>query len=67
MKTVDIAVSYLGGNMYYEETANANPVVAIILGVVLLGENFNGTFLFGLGTLVIGVVFVNWPKKVHPE
>jgi drug/metabolite transporter (DMT)-like permease len=53
--------------MYYEETANANPMVAIILGVVLLGENLNGTFLVGLGTLVVGVVFVNWYKKVHPE
>lgn len=53
--------------MYYEETVNANPAVAIILGVVLLGENLNGTFLVGLGTLVVGVVFVNWPKKVHPE
>ena len=45
--------------------ANANPLVAIILGVVLLGESLSGAFLAGLGTLVIGVLFVNWPKKVH--
>ena len=47
--------------------ANANPAVAIILGVVLLGENLSGVFLVGLGTLVVGVLFVNWPKKVRPE
>ncbi len=47
--------------------ANANPVVAIILGVVLLGENLSRVFLVGLGILVVGVLLVNWPKKVHPE
>jgi drug/metabolite transporter (DMT)-like permease len=43
--------------------ANVNPAVAIILGVFLLGENLSGAFLVGLGILVVGVLFVNWPKK----
>ena len=43
--------------------ANANPAVAIILGVFLLGENLSGAFIVFLGVLVVGVLFVNWPKK----
>lgn len=43
--------------------ANANPAVAIILGVFLLGENLGGAFFFGLGILMVGVVCVNWPKR----
>lgn len=43
--------------------ANANPMVAIFLGVILLGENLSTAFIAGFGTLVVGILFVNWPKK----
>ncbi|KIX15420.1 hypothetical protein X474_03680 [Dethiosulfatarculus sandiegensis] len=45
--------------------ANVNPAVAIILGVLLLGESLSWAFFLGLGTLVVGVLFVNWPQKAH--
>jgi drug/metabolite transporter (DMT)-like permease len=42
---------------------NVNPMVAIILGVVLLAEQLTGVFAAGFVTVVAGVLFVNWPKK----
>lgn len=43
--------------------ANANPMVAIILGVILLGENLSTAFIAGFGILVVGILFVNWPTR----
>ena len=42
---------------------NVNPMVAIILGAVLLAERLSGVFLVGFTAVVAGVLFVNWPKK----
>lgn len=44
--------------------ANANPMVAIILGIVLLGESLSPVFIIGLVILVVGICFVNWPKRI---
>jgi drug/metabolite transporter (DMT)-like permease len=43
--------------------ANVNPMVAAILGVVLLGERFTGLFAVGFVSIVAGVLLVNWPRK----
>ena len=43
---------------------NVNPMVAIILGAVLLAEQLSGVFLVGFAAVVVGVLFVNWPKKI---
>jgi drug/metabolite transporter (DMT)-like permease len=42
---------------------NLNPVVAALLGVVLLGERRSGLFLLGFTAVVAGVVLVNWPGR----
>jgi drug/metabolite transporter (DMT)-like permease len=42
---------------------NLNPVVAALLGVVLLGERRSGLFLFGFAAVVAGVLLVNWPGR----
>ena len=44
-----------------------NPMVAIILGIVLLAEKLTGVFMVGFMTVIAGVLFVNWPKKSGPE
>lgn len=44
--------------------ANVNPMVAIILGVILLGESLTTVFLAGSGTLAVGIIFVNWSGKI---
>ena len=46
---------------------NVNPMVAIILGVVLLTEKLTGVFVVGFVTVVIGVLFVNWPRRIESE
>ncbi|MGD9125344.1 MAG: DMT family transporter [Desulfarculaceae bacterium] len=43
--------------------ANVNPMVAAILGVILLGEEFTGLFAVGFVSIVAGVLLVNWPRK----
>lgn len=47
--------------------ANCNPLVAIILGVVLLSEKLTGPFLIGLALTGAGVTLVNWPTKVKSD
>ena len=42
---------------------NLNPIVAAILGVVLLGERRAGLFLLGFAAVVAGVLLVNWPGR----
>lgn len=46
---------------------NVNPMVAIILGAVLLAEKLTGVFVVGFVTVVVGVLFVNWPKRLESE
>jgi drug/metabolite transporter (DMT)-like permease len=42
---------------------NLNPIVAALLGVVLLGERRSGVFLLGFAAVVAGVLLVNWPGR----
>jgi drug/metabolite transporter (DMT)-like permease len=42
---------------------NVNPMVAIILGAVLLAEKLTGIFVLGFVSVVVGVFLVNWPPK----
>jgi drug/metabolite transporter (DMT)-like permease len=42
---------------------NLNPVVAALLGVVLLGERRSGLFLVGFAAVLSGVLLVNWPAR----
>jgi drug/metabolite transporter (DMT)-like permease len=46
---------------------NVNPMVAIIMGAVLLAEKLTGVFVVGFVAVVVGVLFVNWPKRIEPE
>jgi drug/metabolite transporter (DMT)-like permease len=46
---------------------NVNPMVAIILGAVLLAEKLTGIFVVGLVTVGAGVLFVNWPRRIESE
>jgi len=46
---------------------NVNPMVAIILGAVLLAEKLTGVFVFGLVTVGVGVLFVNWPRRIESD
>jgi len=46
---------------------NVNPMVAIILGAVLLAEKLTGVFIVGFMAVVVGVLFVNWPRKIEQE
>ena len=43
---------------------NVNPIVAIILGAVLLAEKLTGIFALGFVTVAVGVLFVNWPRRI---
>lgn len=45
---------------------NVNPMVAMILGAILLAENLTGIFVVGFVAVVVGVLFVNWPRKILP-
>ena len=40
---------------------NLNPIVAALLGVLLLGERRSAMFLLGFVAVVTGVLLVNWP------
>jgi drug/metabolite transporter (DMT)-like permease len=42
---------------------NLNPIVAALLGVMLLAERRSGQFLLGFAAVVIGVLLVNWPGR----
>ena len=44
---------------------NVNPMVAIILGAVLLSEKLTGVFIAGFVAVIAGVLFVNWPRKIE--
>lgn len=46
---------------------NVNPLVAIILGAVLLAEKLTGVFLVGFVSVGVGVLFVNWPKRIDSK
>jgi len=46
---------------------NVNPLVAIILGAILLAEKLTGVFVVGFVAVVVGVLFVNWPRKIESE
>ena len=46
---------------------NVNPIVAIILGAVLLAEKLTGVFVVGFAAVVVGVLFVNWPRRIESE
>jgi drug/metabolite transporter (DMT)-like permease len=40
---------------------NLNPIVAALLGVLLLGERRSALFLLGFAAVVTGILLVNWP------
>ena len=40
---------------------NLNPIVAALLGILLLGERRSTVFLLGFAAVVTGVLLVNWP------
>jgi drug/metabolite transporter (DMT)-like permease len=40
---------------------NLNPIVAALLGILLLGERRSPVFVLGFAAVVIGVLLVNWP------
>jgi drug/metabolite transporter (DMT)-like permease len=42
---------------------NLNPVVAALLGILLLGERRSGLFVLGFAAVVAGVLLVNWPRR----
>jgi drug/metabolite transporter (DMT)-like permease len=42
---------------------NLNPMVATVLGAVLLGERLTTVFIFCFVAVVSGVLLVNWPGK----
>ena len=46
---------------------NVNPMVAIILGAVLLTEKLTVVFAVGFVSVIVGVLFVNWPRKIESE
>jgi len=46
---------------------NVNPMVAIILGAVLLVEKLTGVFVVGFVAVVVGVLLVNWPRRIESE
>ena len=46
---------------------NVNPIVAIILGAVLLAEKLTVVFVVGFVAVVVGVLFVNWPRRIESE
>ena len=44
---------------------NVSPIVAIILGAAFLTEKLTGVFLVGFVTVVVGVLFVNRPRRIE--
>jgi drug/metabolite transporter (DMT)-like permease len=45
---------------------NLNPIVAALLGILLLGERRSGPFLLGFAAVIAGVLLVNWPVRSRP-
>jgi drug/metabolite transporter (DMT)-like permease len=45
---------------------NLNPIVAAILGVVLLSERATPVFLVSFAIVIAGVLLVNWPASESP-
>jgi drug/metabolite transporter (DMT)-like permease len=41
---------------------NLNPIVAALLGILLLGERRSALFVLGFAAVVTGVLLVNWPR-----
>jgi len=41
---------------------NLNPIVAALLGILLLGERRSPMFVLGFAAVVIGALLVNWPR-----
>jgi drug/metabolite transporter (DMT)-like permease len=46
---------------------NVNPMVAIVLGAALLAEKLTSVFVVGFVAVVVGVLFVNWPRGIEPK
>jgi drug/metabolite transporter (DMT)-like permease len=47
---------------------NLNPLVAALLGVLLLAERRSGQFVLGFAAVLSGVLLVNWPGgRAGPE
>jgi drug/metabolite transporter (DMT)-like permease len=47
---------------------NLNPLVAALLGVLLLAERRSGQFVLGFAAVLGGVLLVNWPGgRAGPE
>jgi drug/metabolite transporter (DMT)-like permease len=44
---------------------NLNPLVATVLGAALLAERLTIIFAFGLCAVLLGVLLVNWPKRIE--
>lgn len=44
---------------------NLNPLVAMVLAAALLAERLTIVFAAGFGTVLVGVLFVNWPKRTE--
>jgi drug/metabolite transporter (DMT)-like permease len=42
---------------------NLNPVAAIVLATLLLGERVSGPVIAGFAMVLAGVVLVNWPRR----
>jgi drug/metabolite transporter (DMT)-like permease len=45
---------------------NLNPLVATVLGAALLAERLTIIFAVGFGAVLLGVMLVNWPKRIEP-
>ena len=46
---------------------NLNPLVAMVLAATLLTERLTIIFAAGFGTVVLGVLLVNWPKHSYRD
>ena len=44
---------------------NLNPLVAMVLAAALLTERLTIVFAAGFGTVLVGVLLVNWPKRTE--
>lgn len=42
---------------------NLNPLTAVLLGAMLLGESIGPAFVAGLVIVILGVLLVNWPSS----
>jgi drug/metabolite transporter (DMT)-like permease len=44
---------------------NLNPLVAMVLAAALLAEHLTIMFVAGFGAVLLGVLLVNWPKRIE--